>query len=84
MAPTKKPDGIEIIHEICDICSACIAVCPPNVMYLTNNRLSIDFSGCTYCSLCIDICPVRALKGSYIETQNVEKEKVKIHDVSTR
>lgn len=60
----KKPDIIEIMPDICDLCGACVAVCPPNVMSLIQNDLSIDFSGCTYCSLCIDICPIRAIKGT--------------------
>ena len=61
----KKPDNIDILPDICDLCGACVAVCPPNVMSLIQNDLSIDFNGCTYCSLCIDICPLRAIKGSF-------------------
>lgn len=60
-----KPKHIDILTNKCDVCGACVGVCPPNVMSMTVTDLKIDFDGCTYCSLCIDICPVKALKGQY-------------------
>lgn len=65
MTEHEKPSHIEILTDACDLCGACIAVCPPNVMNIIHDKLFIDFEGCTYCSLCIYICPVRAIKGHY-------------------
>lgn len=52
---------IEIDRDKCDLCGACVAVCPENVMYLFPTRLTIDHEGCTLCSKCVWVCPVRAL-----------------------
>lgn len=68
MAKHAKPSHIEILPDTCDLCGACIAVCPPNVINIVHDKLFIDFEGCTYCSLCIDICPVRAIEGRYNES----------------
>jgi len=65
MTTRQKLSHIHIIEDKCDLCGACIAVCPPNVINLVQNYLFIDFNGCTYCSLCIYICPVRAIKGHF-------------------
>ena len=53
---------IKIDDARCDLCGACVGVCPENVINLSIYKLSIDHNGCTYCRKCIWICPVRALE----------------------
>jgi len=60
-----KPSHLEILADICDLCGACIAVCPTNVMNIIHDKLFIDYEGCTFCSFCVDICPVRAIEKCY-------------------
>ena len=53
---------ITVDKDICDYCSACIPVCPPDCIEVTENNLIIDHLICIDCDLCIKICPVEALQ----------------------
>ena len=52
---------ILIDKEKCDYCSACIAVCPPDCIEVTEKDLIVDHSLCIDCDLCVKICPIEAL-----------------------
>jgi len=53
---------IIINQKKCDLCGACVGVCPENIISLKNYRLAIDQEACTSCSKCVWVCPVRALE----------------------
>ncbi len=65
---------IRINENRCDLCGACVGVCPENVMNLSARQLSIDHQGCTRCQRCIWVCPVRAL--SLVENAVFEQQVV--------
>jgi len=50
--------------KICDYCSACISVCPPDCIEVSECDLTIQRSLCTDCDLCVKICPVEALSNN--------------------
>jgi MinD superfamily P-loop ATPase len=52
---------IVIDDNLCYSCGACVAVCPPNCIFLDNLRLTIDDDACTRCERCTVMCPVQAL-----------------------
>lgn len=47
--------------DACDLCGACVGVCPFDAVELTESRLTIIHYRCTRCNLCVEICPVEAL-----------------------
>lgn len=42
--------------ESCDLCGACMALCPSKVFEVDNELLKINAQQCTGCRLCYDIC----------------------------
>jgi ferredoxin len=52
---------VVIDDNLCYSCGACVAVCPPNCIFLDNLRLTIDDDTCTRCERCTAMCPVQAL-----------------------
>ena len=57
---------IIVDKNICDYCSACIAVCPPDCIEVEENDLTIEHLICIDCDLCVKICPVEALSSNEI------------------
>ena len=55
---------INVDKKICDFCSACISVCPPDCITVKEKDLIVDHSLCIDCDLCIYICPVEALEST--------------------
>ena len=51
-----------VLEDRCFGCGACIALCPVDVLTLTNKMVYVDEQNCTHCRLCIPSCPVFALK----------------------
>ena len=47
----------------CTLRGGCVAVCPNNVITLTEDALEIDEVRCTDCENCIIFCPMDAMKG---------------------
>ncbi len=47
-------------HDLCHYCGACVAVCPPDAIFLVDTWLEIK-ENCTGCERCVAICPVHAL-----------------------
>ena len=61
-----EPDGssrpfLEILHERCIQCAACVAVCGPEALLLRDNRLVFVTENCTRCVDCFRACPSAAL-----------------------
>jgi ferredoxin len=66
--PMKKPDSKKIkalnfLHELCDFCGCCVAVCPVDCIELKEADLTVDDDACTLCGNCPKACPVGALVG---------------------
>ncbi|MBK9123318.1 MAG: 4Fe-4S binding protein [Chloroflexi bacterium] len=60
--PTKRPDlDLVIDQDLCYSCGACVAVCPPDALFLHDIRLTVDQDVCTDCDRCVAMCPVHAL-----------------------
>jgi len=51
-----------VLEDRCFGCGACIALCPVDVLTLTNRMVYVDEPNCTHCRLCIPSCPVFALE----------------------
>jgi L-aspartate semialdehyde sulfurtransferase ferredoxin len=59
------PKLIEVDSDKCFSCGSCIALCPVEAIYLTQDS-TVEFNkekclGST-CSVCVDACPARAIK----------------------
>lgn len=56
------PDTRLVIdQDLCYSCGACVAVCPPDSLFLVDIHLTVDHNTCTRCDRCVAICPVHAL-----------------------
>ena len=52
---------IQISHDKCDLCGACLGVCPFDALEMTETRLSVIEPNCTECNFCVYICPFEVL-----------------------
>ncbi|MBK8021562.1 MAG: 4Fe-4S binding protein [Chloroflexi bacterium] len=52
---------LQIDYDRCCSCGACVAVCPPDALFLKSLNLTVDQAICTSCERCIPACPVQAL-----------------------
>ncbi len=57
------PPGVKVRvdEQICLHCGACVAVCPPDAIFLESSALVIHQEICTACERCARMCPVQAL-----------------------
>ncbi len=53
---------IIINNEICDLCGACLSVCPANCLEIVHFLLKIDHDNCLKCEHCVAVCPLHALE----------------------
>jgi len=57
------PRIVDIDHERCTSCGACISPCSVSALsFDTNYTLLLDENRCVGCRVCVDACPVRAIK----------------------
>jgi ferredoxin len=56
----KPQNFIAVNRDRCHYCGACVAVCPPDALFLVDTWLEIKET-CTNCERCVTVCPVRAL-----------------------
>ncbi|MBI5670568.1 MAG: 4Fe-4S dicluster domain-containing protein [Chloroflexi bacterium] len=56
--PTTR---LVINHDRCLSCGACVAVCPPDALFLHDLHLTVNHQTCTRCDRCPAMCPVHAL-----------------------
>lgn len=52
---------VRVDEQVCHHCGACVAVCPPDAIFLENSALVIHQEICTACERCVKMCPVQAL-----------------------
>jgi ferredoxin len=56
------PLKVIVEQDICHHCGGCVAVCPPDAIWLEGGSvLHIDQATCTACERCVTMCPVHAL-----------------------
>lgn len=56
---------IEVNHEKCIDCGACVSLCPVNAITFEGNfSVTFDNEKCLgiTCGLCVDACPMRAIR----------------------
>jgi NAD-dependent dihydropyrimidine dehydrogenase PreA subunit len=58
---------LDIDHDRCYSCGACVAVCPPDSLFLLDLHLTVDHNTCTRCDRCVAMCPVHALSLNPVE-----------------
>ena len=58
--PSLLETQLVIDHDMCHRCGACVAICPPNALFL-RDHLTVDLETCTLCERCVKACPVHAL-----------------------
>lgn len=52
---------VRVDYRRCHFCGACVAICPPEAIFLWNSALIIRIDKCTSCEKCLVVCPVNAL-----------------------
>ncbi|OQY28104.1 MAG: hypothetical protein B6244_08350 [Candidatus Cloacimonetes bacterium 4572_55] len=52
---------IFVDENFCDLCGACVAVCPADTIQLRQYQLLIK-STCVDCQICVRICPIGCLE----------------------
>ncbi|MHB8625814.1 MAG: indolepyruvate ferredoxin oxidoreductase subunit alpha [Aggregatilineales bacterium] len=57
----KSERRVVVDHNLCFFCGACVAVCPPDAIFLETAFLNINDQTCTLCERCVNMCPVHAL-----------------------
>jgi ferredoxin len=68
---------IQINYDKCDLCGACVGVCPFDAMELTEVRLSVIHTNCTECNFCVEICPFEVLSNDGIPLKPRASERNK-------
>jgi ferredoxin len=61
--PVSAPAVMKVTvdQDVCHHCGACVAVCPPDAIFLDAMFLRINQDTCTACERCVKMCPVHAL-----------------------
>ncbi len=54
--------AIKLVEEKCDLCGACIGVCPTDAIVLWEFKLEIKKDVCIECMKCVQICPCGAFR----------------------
>jgi len=57
----EHANRVQVDYSRCHFCGACVAVCPPDAMFLWKSTLIIRIDKCTSCERCTLVCPVNAL-----------------------
>ena len=69
-SPLKRSGWMPVIDdESCDVCKACIEVCPNDALRLIDDNVVHIPMHCEFCGICVSACPTRA-----IEFQSHSKE----------
>lgn len=70
LAYYKFQPVIRVDYKQCTACSACIDVCPRNILKMENNKVVVtNPDECSLCNLCVDRCPIKpkAIDVSYLK-----------------
>jgi Fe-S-cluster-containing hydrogenase component 2 len=47
--------------QVCDLCGACVGICPTNCMDMSEHLLEVVGEDCIKCGFCLPTCPLGAL-----------------------
>ncbi len=66
IAPVGFRGKPELLSEKCTYCGECAAVCPPGVIWLTEEKgektLTLSYCGCIFCGRCEEVCRYDAIR----------------------
>lgn len=65
---------IQIDHEKCTLCKACVSNCHTTCMTVNENKLAIDYKLCSTCCQCIAICINSALSWEGNPSREIQTE----------
>lgn len=68
---------IQINYDKCDLCGACVGVCPFDALELSESRLNVIHSNCTECDFCVEICPFEVLHNDGVPLRPKASERRK-------
>lgn len=54
--------GLAIKSAVCNLCLACVNVCPTGAITIENGHLDYNKAQCTNCGLCIAECPEQIIQ----------------------
>lgn len=68
--PDIAPPGFrgqpKLFPDKCTYCGKCVSVCPPGVIWLTEDKkektLTLSYCGCIFCGMCEEVCPSGAIR----------------------
>lgn len=66
---------IQINYDKCDLCGACVGVCPFDALELSEVRLSVINQNCTECNFCVEICPFEVLNNDGIPLPKLSERR---------
>ena len=49
-------------HDLCNLCQACISICPMDALSLVDDKIVLDVDMCLGCGVCVRNCSFEALK----------------------
>jgi MinD superfamily P-loop ATPase len=58
-----------IEKESCTGCGACVEVCPPQALFLKDEKVEIQEEFCEECGFCAAECPVEAIRINFPESR---------------
>ncbi len=61
--------------DVCDLCGACLGICPPDCIVIDRLSLKIIGEDCINCGFCIATCPIEALRWN----EDIKSVKVEEH-----
>ena len=53
---------IRVDPLLCEVCGACVGVCPADALEIEFRKLTVHADACIDCRACVAVCPVEAIK----------------------
>ena len=83
MSDTNYFHAIQILHDNCTGCTACVRVCPTEAIRVRDRKASIDPNRCIDCGNCVDACQFHAIIPSSDPLDIIKKFKYKVAIISS-
>ena len=65
----------KIEKEACTGCGACVEVCPPQALFLEDDKVGIQEEFCEECGFCAIECPVCAIRITFPSSAHEQMTK---------